>query len=740
MDLSSTIDNVIEKRKKLVPVLEKLEKNIGNLKDQIDPFDNLATNSDVLLSFQDQIQTFIDHLKTHKSQIDDVCSEAKRLAQRFNKKTINIGVAGKTRQGKSTLLQAISGLEKDAIPTSDGMPCTGAKSQIFHHNSRKNALIEIFTEDEFVREILHEQFNLLGIDNQPTNLADFAKEMPEPDPEKIESDTLYKTRFKWLKKVHCNIEEIQKIITGSPTIEIPLNMVPAYVTQHDEETDERNQYLSVKVANIYTNFPNHNVTGLGLVDLPGIEAGQAHDKRLIRSLEHEVDCVILVKLPPDTGAEWERDDHAVITLIQNQIGKSKLADWLFLVLNRKEDSSNQKQVEMLKNKPPEISDLKVLDAVCKSQDDVEQKVFKPILEHLKNNLERMDSDAINHLRNKIANILRNFHDHLLSMQPLVEKGLEELNERSNFNKLFKKFESSFKEKLNDMINNVRDEAYKNNISEQFEKNIHDICNQAREINNFVSMEKLKESNTIKGGWPGAIQEQMHFMRSALAKKFMDFDKFLYNISEKILKQIIDNAIPPEVKRLLEKSANDNSKSKDLVKSFINKLKCEKKVYSKLQEALKYALEFDFSYKTHFHYRVREEMKILDPINKNYTSDFIDLNAESDFERTSENVLNGLSVKLKEVVHCVRQKILKEMLSDPGNAMFAFAEELKDRFAWADGVMDDWDNFMYYNRSAIWPDEFNSLASESVLRKRWREQIEKTHEIIQKIEQTLNKEL
>ena len=46
--------------------------------------------------------------------------------------TVNVGVSGQARVGKSTLLQSVSGLGDDQIPTGQALPVTAVRSRIFH--------------------------------------------------------------------------------------------------------------------------------------------------------------------------------------------------------------------------------------------------------------------------------------------------------------------------------------------------------------------------------------------------------------------------------------------------------------------------------------------------------------------------------------------------------------------------------------------------------------------------------
>ena len=87
------------------------------------------------------------------TQVQICLNECKRLEQRFNRETINISVVGRARQGKSRLLQSISGLPNEVIPASNGSDCTGAKSVITNAPGKTHAHIVFYNEVEMVEQI-----------------------------------------------------------------------------------------------------------------------------------------------------------------------------------------------------------------------------------------------------------------------------------------------------------------------------------------------------------------------------------------------------------------------------------------------------------------------------------------------------------------------------------------------------------------------------------------------------------
>ena len=68
---------------------------------------------------------------------EDIRQEAQNLEilkNRFSRPTLNIGVIGRARQGKSRLLQSLSGLTSQEIPDGDRESCTGVLCSVYHQS------------------------------------------------------------------------------------------------------------------------------------------------------------------------------------------------------------------------------------------------------------------------------------------------------------------------------------------------------------------------------------------------------------------------------------------------------------------------------------------------------------------------------------------------------------------------------------------------------------------------------
>ncbi len=71
------------------------------------------------------------------------------IKRRIDRDTVNIGVIGRAKAGKSTLPRAITSLGEDTIPSTELNPTTAARSRILHSPGRAGAEISLFTWEEF---------------------------------------------------------------------------------------------------------------------------------------------------------------------------------------------------------------------------------------------------------------------------------------------------------------------------------------------------------------------------------------------------------------------------------------------------------------------------------------------------------------------------------------------------------------------------------------------------------------
>jgi hypothetical protein len=173
MDVTTCISKIIEKRKPLAHRIERVEGNLKNLSAALHKLEErrnyLSTEVDdsVVVGRLNSI----DFSKIQLANDLRCASFASELAaltklkNRFSRDTLNIGVVGRARQGKSRLLQSLTGLSAVEIPDGDRQHCTGVRSTIQHGlNVDTHGEVWFHTERSFLDEVIapyYEQLRLI---------------------------------------------------------------------------------------------------------------------------------------------------------------------------------------------------------------------------------------------------------------------------------------------------------------------------------------------------------------------------------------------------------------------------------------------------------------------------------------------------------------------------------------------------------------------------------------------------
>ena len=719
MTIRTVITDVLDKRHHKVLALEKVHSGLTELEMQLEGLQQMSAEVEhdpagipeniVKTSTKIGNQLGIVH-----EGIAELSSAVTSLTKRFSKETINIGVAGKARQGKSTLLQQVSGLSNTEIPTSDELPCTGAKSKIFHEEDNFRAEIEFYTKEEFLKEIIHPYFEKLNLP-KPFSLKRFLEPLPAIK-DNGDDRNLDKAIYEKLKFIHGAFPEFHELLS-KPIKVLDLNEVIEYVTQ----SEGRTHYLAVKSANIYTRFPNHDVTGLCLVDLPGLEAAQGHEKKLVASLEHEVDAVIFVKSPDVLGTDWEQADYNVFDLVDNAVKEVELANRLFIVLNLKNDGSNQKQVQLLQEKPPETySQPTILVANCLNPEEVEHKIFSVVLHHIEDNLEKTDQQYLGALTKKMQISVDTLTKIITPAYSFFDTKDADLTRERKYRQLSDQFLRELTKGLEKLVFDVQKEL---DISDEFKQKVEEICDEAHQNAPIPSQEDLAEQYLEYSGWKGLVSQELNYLRAHLTEFLATrLDSYLQTKLDDVLRQVLQRVFPPALQNILPAEVENSDDPRTIILEFQRLL--NRNVHANLYKTFDYILKFNFSYHSHFHYRVREEMGLLNTYSSASVDDIVPQDAtRENFEQKAEEIARGLESHYQQTIYQLRRKFGEKMQSDPANAILALVEEVKDRLVRAKGIKEEWKSFLDPIRGQLWANELGQFEKEIALRKHWQTALE-----------------
>jgi chaperonin cofactor prefoldin len=229
-NLRGFIDGLLAKRHDQKPKMESLQAALSRLGADVSGLVELANDTANLAESESKLKGTVtclkDSLANLETRITHLQAKIANLMVRFGKNTVNVGVAGKARQGKSTLLQRISGLNDAVIPAGDGLPCTGAKSKIFHQEQDPHAEVDFYSEEEFVKGIVHAYYDELSLPHRPASLADFQRPLPPlPSPDVPEKHAVYKK----FQELHQRLQGFSRYLSRASGRSLWTKSVPLFL-------------------------------------------------------------------------------------------------------------------------------------------------------------------------------------------------------------------------------------------------------------------------------------------------------------------------------------------------------------------------------------------------------------------------------------------------------------------------------------------------------------------------------
>lgn len=714
MNRTAQIANIIEKRQPLANKIEKVKVNLNSLSSELSYLEDYRQQ---LLDRVDEPSITgrlkeIDFSKIQQNIVSDLQALGK-LKTRFSRDTLNIGVIGRARQGKSRLLQSLTGLTAAEIPDGSGQHCTGVRSTI-HHNPNIETYGEVlfYTDRTFLDEVIAPYYEQLKLGTKPINIDDFARKDLPSLPNDLKGAEV-NAKYEHLRRYHENIDQYRLLLqTSSPRL-IKKEEIREYVAQ-DNLQGERIyfNYLAVQEVKIICNFPKDDVGKIALVDMPGLgDTGIGDEKKMVKTIGEDVDAVLFVRMPKNTGDFWGDVDVQLYDTAYRALNDLPLPRWSFMVLNKLRDESNLKLCEQLKtdisNKHINVADCVI--ANCAEAQEANAEVLDPILNYLANKITDLDQqyasacqDRLKQLQTSVVAELNKSRNALGQAKQSAETGkFEEL-----FGQLWKDLTSGLEELLEKLSTQI------NEHDQDFKKSV-EMAIQTCENDTGIpsSLEEIEKRRNSEGSYEIAYNKYLNEIRAHLSQHFLSLDDGLKNSLDRVKYQVADVLIEQAHLGGITKV-----KGSDFLGASAKLLPDEilEGQASRLKFGFQILSEFQLSYRGTIQHRIRQCLDELTPDRTN-----LKLSKSPNSQQIKSNLL---ALHGEAVFQC--KTALEEFLCEPSQAAFAIVEEFLDRVLRAEKVKTEWRIFLTQERSSIWPEEFELLGERSRLRQEWLDAVEK----------------
>lgn len=439
-DLQARIDAIIDERSARAKEVDVQLRAVEGLGAQLR---GLQQQLSVLMADNTVPQALTDglsHLEggRHTLALEEVQQQLGRVQARMQRKTINVGVSGAARMGKSTLLQVLSNLSDDQIPTGDALCVTAVRSRIHHQPDAKPgyAELEFHTYASFREDVLQPLYAQAGLGDAPSTLAGF-RALGQTDhaaPRNATSNTNYQRLmdcWRWLPDYEALLESPER----HRKVTIQENVLKQFVAYPDSREKQdptfKKYHPAVKTANIYCCFPKGGISNLLLIDLPGLgEVDGGRAAAHIRRLYDEVDVALFIKRPTEASTDVMQVDTQTLDLLEEAcLPKNRQSDFIFVVSNEGRsastgEASHAHRVEEMNNQLRHLIGAKGYRFLSwRHRDTAFHDVLSPVTEHLASHLRLIDRELYDEVMRRSRSTLDGVGAYLDAVSGLLSRHL-----------------------------------------------------------------------------------------------------------------------------------------------------------------------------------------------------------------------------------------------------------------------------------------------------------------------------
>jgi hypothetical protein len=622
-----------------------------------------------------------------------------QLALRFGRNTLNIGIVGNARQGKSTFLQALTGLTNEEIPAAETDHCTGAPSLIINHKDTY-ADVEYFSESGFLQEIISPFYMQLSLTPLPTSFHAFMSAPLAAPNRKLSAteDALYDK----LKYRHMAAKEYQQFL-GKPPERIGKDKIRSCIAQQDVNGKKIATWLAVRMATIYCPFRVADAGGISVCDTPGLgDFVCGAEDSLVQNIGRNLDAVLMLKRTPKGGIATPEDTQ-LYDLLPKAVNEFEPSSWSYFIVNRDGTENETKSFESQIQQKIQCRRFITLDA--RNSGDVLNR-FDSILEDIASNQQALDRTLSDARFETLKAIIAQTGSLLDEAKTALPKSVRsDVMGAAELHSLFDPLWNTVAHHLQHLTHSYRESRDKTGrLNEQVDGIQGAVLAQVRK-----RLEQVQPSDYAGQGLPQFTSDMFHELRVTLATAFDKLDDDLTESIDILRSEVCEifwshgrlkglfEASNPQLwlRQLAEawKSLDDGRPMAGVIARFANT---------------------EFTFRGYLLAKVRGT---LDPLDEEST-------ASVHYRFAIGNKWDDVRGKLwsacnNAVADCA--DVLKGLSVDKNGALFSCNEQFTDgvlRLGGWNRARQLWANFYDEYKSEIWAERFSKIEVNKALRRDW----------------------
>ncbi|MER5222977.1 hypothetical protein [Streptomyces flaveus] len=654
-----------------------------------------------------------------RSEVAATLEDLRTARCRFARTTINIGVSGKARVGKSTLLQSVSGLSDDQIPTGPHVPVTAVRSRITQSDQRR-VLLCMHSPESFLADVVAPYHHDLRLKGVPHTMEEFRR-WTYPRPDTVDaSEHSDNALLVSLLSMQASLDSYADLLTGGE-IERGLEGLRPFVAYPSrEEVSAGTAYrphLAVREAIIESPFPHEDVSRLVVVDLPGLgEVAPGAEERHVRDLRHDVDAVLLVVRPSSTAAYYTKADDKALKLLDKARGHVRTpGHYVHFVINHGGESAGG--IEALRddlrtrvNASTDGAFYPVLETNAIDPAAVSETLLVPLLKSLSRTLPEMDDEVYSGVTARAASAAHHISQTLPRL--LADRaGVDELAHLEQ--ELLQQRATELRWKADQGLRAVVEElwraAHRDGVDERYTNAVEAVFDEVRAWTEDGfgkgtarwQEEALLRMPTERATSPFLVEE-MHRVRVEVTRRFRALDDFFNEQLARTWDDIAEAFRGPCAPLLGETTGEQ---ALHHLEGRLRASSCPV-----LADAVRDLLQTRLDYRTHLHPRVREELDgfSFEGVDPDTGRPKVALLAPAD-----ETGVELLEQQLRERTHKAAFETMVALQREavlPALVLYAAVKQFEDELILSADSRREFLRLARSHRDVLWPDEFGRLEA------------------------------